>query len=247
MLRGPFVLALICALAGCGGAHASPTAVRVGAHAIGVATVHHWMSALVGKGSNGKEPGPAVPVPPKYTACIADQRAHRRVPFAHGTPTDAQLRSYCEYEYERFKLKALYVLISHAWTTGEASELGVRVDRGELGRQLAAFEAAIAPNGAAFARTLRFWRATRADVLLSLEDEQLATRIQAKVEAGAKTPAEGAQAFARFGRAFKRKWVSRTSCARGYVVPICRNFKPPKEPAGLVPPSVPLTDMPAGE
>ncbi len=248
--RALLTLALVATLAGCGGGgggRGSQTAVRVGPHAISVDTVDHWMSALVGKGSNGKEPGPAVPVPPKYTACIASQRAHRRAPFAHGNPTSAQLKAYCEFEYERFKLKALYVLVSHEWTTGEAAELGVEVDRRELQQQLAAFEQALAPSKAAFRRELGFWRATRADILLSLEDEQLATRIEAKVEAGGRTPAEQKQAFARFGLAFKRKWVARTTCAHGYNVPICRNFKAPLEPTALVPPSIPLTAMAAGE
>lgn len=241
------IVALVCGLAGCGGARASQQpAARVGGETISVATVHHWMSALIGKGSNGKEPGPRVPVPPKYTACIAEQRAHRRAPFAHSQPTTAQLKGYCEFEYERFKLKALYVLISHGWTIGEAAELGVKLDKHELQTQLSEFERAIAPTKAGFRRELGFWRARPADIVLSLEDEQLATRIQAKVEATGKTPTQSSEAFARFGRAFKRKWVARTSCADGYIVPICRNFKPPKEPAALVPPSVLLTDMPAG-
>jgi hypothetical protein len=241
------IVALLCALSGCGGARASEApAVRVGGESISASAVHHWMSVLVGKGSNGKEPGPPVPVPPKYTACIADQRAHRRAPFAHTEPTDAQLKGYCEFEYERFKLKALYVLISHQWTLGEAANFGVKLDKRELQQQLSAFEQALAPSKAAFRRDLGFWRARPADILLSLEDEQLVTRIQAKIESGNRTPAQNSKAFARFGQAFRRKWVARTSCAAGYVVPICRNFKPPKEPAALVPPSIPLTDMPAG-
>lgn len=243
-LRSALLVALLCALAGCGGAHASQPAVRVGSAAIGDELVAHWMSVLVGKGSNGKKEGPSVPAPPKYTACIADQRAHRRPPFANAPrPTDAQLKAYCEYEYQRFKLKALYLLISHAWTTGEAAELGVKVDRRELQHQLSEFELGVAPSRAAFRRDLGFWRARLSDILLSLEDEQLATRIQAKVEATGTTAKQKEEAFARFGRAFEQKWVARTSCARGYVVPICRNFKPPKVPAALVPPSVPLTDM----
>jgi hypothetical protein len=205
------------------------------------------MSALVGKGSNGKEPGPQVPVPPNYAACIVDQRAHRRPAFAHQkSPTDRQLKAFCEFEYQRFKLKALYLLISHLWVTGEARELGVRVDQGELRSQLSAFERATAPSKAAFERNLRFWRATRANILLSLELEQLTTRIQAKVSARAQAPAQQQAALAAFGKAFAARWHARTSCARGYIVPICRNFRPPKEPAALVPPSVPLTNAPAG-
>ncbi len=237
------LLALACTLAGCGGARADPQpAAHVGDKAIAAGVVDHWMSVLVGKGSNGKEPGPPVPAPPRYAACAAAYRAR-----SGAAVSEAQAKAHCEYEYERFKLKALYVLIGHQWVTGEAAQLGVSVDRRELARQLRTFEEAVAPSRAAFRRELGFWRARPADVLLSLEDEQLATRIQAKVEAAGRTPSQRSAAFARFGRAFKRKWIARTSCAKDYVVPICRNFRPPKEPAALVPPSVPLTDMPAGE
>ena len=205
------------------------------------------MSVLKGKGSNGKEPGPQVPVPPSYISCIAEQRAHPSPAVANQkSPTDRQLKAFCEFEYQRFKLKALYLLIGHQWITGEAKELHVHVREGELHRQLTTFERAVAPSKAGFERVLRFWRANRADVLLSLEDEQLIQTIEAKITAGARSEAQRQAALASFGRAYKRRWLARTSCARGYLVPICRNFKPPKEPAALVPPSVPLTDQPAG-
>lgn len=237
----------ICVLASCAKGQDDNVAVRVGRHAISERTVQHWMSALIGKGSNLREPGPKVPVPPAYTACIADQRAHQRSMSASQPSTQKQLKAHCAFEYRRFKLKALYLLISYQWVTGEAAELGVKVDRNELRRQLATFEQALAPNKAAFQRDLRFWRASMSNILLSLELSQLTTRIEAKLQAAAGgTAQQGEAALARFGLAYKRKWQARTDCSSGYVVPICRQYRAPKTPSALVPPSVPLTGMPAG-
>jgi hypothetical protein len=234
----------LCTLAACGKAQ-SEVAVRVGSHAITTTEVNRWMSVLTAKGSNGHEPGPKAPVPPDYKVCIAELRAHP--PAVPTSPIPRQPKAYCEFEYRRFKLKALYLLISYRWVTGEAAELGVKVNKNELRRQLVTFEHALAPSEAAFKRLLGFWRARPRDITLSLELSQLTARIEAKVESAAgKSIRSRKQALAIFGRAFKRKWLARTSCETGYVVPICKQFRTPARPSGLVPPSVPLTDMPAG-
>jgi hypothetical protein len=237
---------LLLSQAGCG--KADDVAVRVGSHKLTTATVHHWMSALRGKGSNLHEPGPPVPVPPQFKACVASERAHPSPELlARPHTTTAQLKAFCDFEYRRFRLKALYLLISYQWVTGEAAELGVKLDRAEVRRQLSAFEHAVAPSHAAFKQDLRYWRARPSDILLSLELAQLTSKIESKVEAKGGGSPQGAQrALLAFGRQFKRKWRARTRCTPPYVVPICREYKTPKTPPDLVPPSVPLTGLPAG-
>lgn len=242
-LAPALVTIVSCWLIACG--TSSETVVRVGDHAITKAEVEHWMSVLVGYGSNGREPGPQVPVPPRYKACIADQRTHPRQSFHQVNPTRKQLKADCEFEYERFKLKALYLLISYQWVAGEARELGVKLDQRELARQLSMFERAVALGSGSFKRYLRFTRATRSDIELSLKLDQLTQKVEAKV-GGPGTSQRREALLTAFGRQLKRKWLARTDCRPQYVVPICRQYRTPATPPKLVPPSVPLTRMPAG-
>lgn len=230
---------------GCGASANDATAVRVGAHTITIGTVAHWISVLKGRGSNGNAPGPPAPVPPHYKTCIAFAIAHS-TPSLQPSSTPRQPKAYCEYEYRRFKLKALYLLISYQWVTGEAAELGVRLNRPELERQLAFFRNALGlSSDAAYRRYLRFTRADNADVLLSIETEQLTRAVVAKVSGG-RSPASAERVLKSFGQAYLRRWLARTDCRTGYVVPICREYRPPKTPPEFVPPTVPLTFMPSG-
>lgn len=224
--------------------------VRVGEHAITKTEVEHWMSVLMGEGTDGRRSTPPVPVPPRFEACIADPRERTRLAFQQVHPTREQLKADCKLEYERFKLKALYLLISYQWVKGAAEELGVKPDQRELARQLSAYERAYAGIAGSFGRYLRLIRGTRADIELTLELNQLTQRIEAKVGGaggGARSSSRSRESLlADFGKKFKVRWLARTDCRPPYVVPICRQYRRPARPPKLVPPSVPLTHMPAG-
>ena len=187
------------------------------------------------------------PQPPKYTACIA---YFERYPFnspGQAKPSRAALKEKCELEYRREKLKALYTLIAFYWVSGEGAELGVVVSPQELKQVLAAFERQQFPNGEGFRGYLASYRLTRADMAMQLEVELLTQRIQSKLEASMRnlTIQGRQQALDRFSQGYERKWKRRTNCQTGYVVPICKQYKPPKTPSTLVPNSVPLTDLTA--
>jgi hypothetical protein len=239
-------LCCLCWLLGCGSGR-DATAVRVGDTAITSGEVDHWISVLKGRGSNGHEPGPPGPVPPHYAACIAYARTHP-VPSSSSTPAlPKQPRAYCEFEYRRYRLKALYLLISHRWVSEQASELGIHLNKPELTRELSAYRKALGlTSPAAYKRYLGFIRADTADLLLSLETEQLVRAVEAKVTAAAKTTAQREAALTRFGKAFKARWLPRTDCRSGYVVPLCRQYPSDKRPTPFVPPSVPLIHEPSG-
>jgi hypothetical protein len=239
-------LCLLCLPAGCGSGGNDSTAVRVGNHSITSGEVEHWISYLKDIGANGHE-GPAAPIPPRYTACIAYARTHPGLFVPSTPPIPRQPRAYCEFEYRRFKLKALYLLISYQWVTGEAHELGIRSDKTKLARRLSYYRAALGlTSAAAYKRYLGFAHADTADLLLSLEMEQLVRLVEAKVVGAAKTAAQREAKLARFGKTFKAKWLARTDCHAGYIVPICRRYPPGRKLATFVPPSVPLTDEPSG-
>jgi hypothetical protein len=233
------------ALGGCGKSHGSKTAVTVGSHAITATQVEHWMTVLWNKGYGAHDKIPPIPKPPDYKACITLQRI--RSPSALPPKTIVGPKAFCDFEYRRFRLKALYLLISHQWVAGEASELGVHVNANELRQRLVAYERAMAPSSAGARQLLHNWKVTTSELRLSFELAQLSERIETKVQAEAgSAPSARERALASFGREFKRKWVDRTRCSQPYVVPICRDYVAPKTPPDLVPPSVPLTHLPAG-
>ena len=243
---GLVLTAVVCWLASCGGISQNDPAVSVGDRVITRGMVKHVMSVLLERGASASEPGRAIPTPPDYRACIAEQRAH---PSSTPAPVSSQKqpKAFCKFEYERFKLKALYLLISYQWVTGEAAELGVKVDRTELLRQLGVLRQGQGlATEAAFRQYLHYAGANIKDIYLSLELAQLATKVEEKVGSELSKGETVAVALARFGKTYKRKWLARTDCRSGYIVPICRQYKRPKTPPAIVPPSVPLTALPAG-
>jgi hypothetical protein len=239
-------LCLLCWLSACGNG-TDATAVRVGGHSITSGEVEHWIAVLKDRGSNGREPGPPAPVPPHYAACIAYARAHPIAGLPSKPAIPKQPKAYCEFEYRRFRLKALYLLISHRWVVGQAAELGLRPNEPELARDLSVYRKSLGlTSAAAYKRYLGFLHADTADLLLSFEMEQLARAVESRITAGTKTTAQREAALARFGKSYKARWRARTDCRSGYVVPICRQYRPGRTPATFVPPTVPLTDEPNG-
>jgi hypothetical protein len=237
---------VLCWLAGCGGSGKNATAVKVGQHTITVGEVEHWISVLKGRGSNGNEPGPPAPVPPRYTECISYVRAHPIHPIAANPPIPRQPKAYCEFEYHRFKLKALYFLISYQWVVGEARELGVPPSGPAIARELATYRTALnLTSDASYKRYLRFTRATASDLRLSFELEQLSGAVEAKIAGATPSPAAKASTLAQFGKSYRQKWLARTDCRSEYVVPICRQWTPGRRSEFPLP-SVPLTGIPGG-
>jgi hypothetical protein len=235
-------------LAGCGDGIADNVAVRVGKTSIAAATVAHWMSVIAGEVSTAPgQPEPEVPQPPRYTRCIAYRARYPTVP-GQPTPTAGRLKQECELEFQKEKLKALYFLIPYTWVSGEAAQLGVSVTDQALRRQIAQLE----KQGPSEAELRKFFVGTRgtvADLLSRLKLNLLMTRVQQKLEHERATPAQTVeqrqQALNRFSEQFVRRWTTQTDCRPAYVVPICRQYKPPKVAPALVPPSIPLTKMTA--
>lgn len=106
---------------GAGGARDS-VVVRVGRSAITSGTLADWMSAMA--------PEHVVPDPPRFTACIARQRALTLQPIT------AELEAECRQQYQTLRQQALDFLISSAWLIGEAADQGLAVSDQEVQRRL---------------------------------------------------------------------------------------------------------------
>jgi hypothetical protein len=241
---------LVC-LSACTSDAAGSTAVQIDRNTITSAEVVHWMSIIAAGASTGPgQPTPRPPDPPGYTACIAYLRKYAAwtKPVAGPPVPSAKLRSQCEYEYEKLKLKALYVAISFVWVDREARELGVRSTSADLQRELASFKRAF-PSASAYKQFVGVRGLTLQDLLDELNQGLLARMIQRKLEAASAkrglTTAQRQEALNRFSQAYVAKWRSRTNCGPKYLVPICRQYHLAKVPFGLVPNALPLTDLTA--
>ena len=235
-------------LAGCGsGSGASSTAVIVNGHRIPSSSVAQSMygqvaasNAFAGRATKNKPPEP-----PDFEDCIAYFKKYEpkpRGPQASLTPIDLKQR--CRYEYEKEKLKALYFLIPYEWVAGEAAELGVHISQREVAQRLALFEGNF-PSKAALSRYMRLAKESRSTLEARMRLGLWSTRIEEALHARLHAlPLARRQAKLRaYGEAFEAKWRARTDCKTGYVVPLCRQYKPPRTPSTLVPPSVPLTNI----
>lgn len=233
-------------LTGCGNGLADDVAVKIDGTSIGNAAVAHWMSVIAGEVST--EPGvpePEVPAPPRYAQCIA---YHRAFPFrsAAGQVTQATIEHECAIEFQKERLKALYLLVSYTWVSGEAKALGVHVSNYELQQRIALLKGQF-PDEAGLRKFLVGERGTLADLLVRLRLSALAAAVQQKLEReGSRhglTASQRQTALDRFSSRFVASWTGRTDCRAGYVVPLCMQYKPPRVVPELVPPSIPLTKM----
>jgi hypothetical protein len=194
------------------------------------------------------QPKPAVPAPPKYSACIAYKRKYPVAPVS-GKSTPVPLRRECAFEFEKEKLKALYFLVSNQWIDGAARELGVLPKGPELRRQLISFKQRF-PNKAVARRFLVGARGTESDLFARLKGVLLISKVQQKLEAESRQKrlgrVERQRALDEFSKRFESRWRARTNCRPGYVVPVCRQpYRAPKGVSTLAPPPVPLTKMTA--
>jgi hypothetical protein len=219
--------------------------VQVGSKAIAKSTVEHWMSVITATGYvNSGQPAPHTPDPPGFATCIAYKRRYPTPASSHSPPR-AKLKSECALEYAKVKLKALYILISDAWLSGKASELGIALNQGEVQRQLNVVKHSFSDE-AAYKRYLLATGLNSADMLLRARLALLTNKIQQKIEVQAGGPrTSGAvrrTALQRFGRRFKAQWKAKTSCRTGYVVPFCSEYRGPARSPAQEALNVPLTE-----
>src|SRR5919205_1868065 len=83
-------------------------------------------------------PGPgstiAGPDPPNFTKCIANQ-AKQPVPKGAKKPTNAQLKTQCQQQYDSLKQQVMQFLVSAEWIQQEADKQGVKVSDKQVQKQ----------------------------------------------------------------------------------------------------------------
>jgi hypothetical protein len=148
-------------LAGCGGSGSAGSSgravLRIGHDTISSAMVARWMSALA--------PGHEVPDWPTFERCVAHGKAVQLETIA------SVLRRECREGYAELEQRALDMLISSVWLTGEAREQGLPVAAKLVEGRLRSSEGSPIEGG----------EATPADRRLAVEAELAASEIERKL------------------------------------------------------------------
>ena len=169
-------------VAGCGGVPGNAVA-EVDGEAIEKSSYDHWLQVAArssGQGANAK-----APVPPDFTACVAQKRKTTPKP-AKGQPkvTDEQLKTQCKQEYEQLRDQVLQLLISFQWLEGEAAEQDIKVTDAEVKKAFEDQKKQSFPKDADYQKFLKDSGQTEADLLLQVKADLLASKIRDKVVKG---------------------------------------------------------------
>lgn len=229
------VAVAVASLTACGGG--SEVVAQVGGNAITKATLDHWISIeailLYEIVPRRAVPRGVVPDPPDYTACIAFLKSQ---PVALGRvgpkPTAAQLKSSCQQEREMLKEKELGFLIGDQWMFNEAAEWGLKVTDKEVRQRLEQIRQTLFPKKVVFQKYLANTEQTIPDWLFRAKVGLLELELRRKIFPPKGLTPQQQQALTRLASESTKKWLARTSCRAGYVVPRCKQYK------GALPPGI---------
>jgi len=181
------VLFALAGLSACGGIPGDAV-VQVGGTSITKNAFDHWLQVASASSSTGSTAKPAVPEPPKYTACISHLAATTPKPAkGQAAPSTKQLKSECEAQYKSLQTEVLGFLISSQWVISEASALGVNISDAEVKKEFNKIKAAQFPKAAEFEKFLASSGQSVSDLLLRVKLNLLSQKIQKKVVKNAST------------------------------------------------------------
>jgi foldase protein PrsA len=166
---------------GCGGGVPGNSVAKVQDTGITNSAFNHWMEIAVfstaGKTNAEK---PVLPVPPKYTACIAREKL-LRAKQKEKAPTEAEAKKRCETEYNNFKTEVMSFLLSSQWVLGEGKAMNIKLSDAEVHKQFLKIKAQQFPKQSEFNEFVNLSHQTISDLLLRVKLNLLSSKIQAKI------------------------------------------------------------------
>jgi foldase protein PrsA len=194
-LRRAAVCALVVpalALAACGSDDNVPgnAVAKVDDTLITKATFDRWMSIAAvsaqGPAAEGASaPKPQIPVPPDFTACVAQKKKSAPKPAkGQPAPKDADLKAQCKQEYEGLRDQVLQLLIQNEWVSGEAEQQGVKITDAEVRKAFDEQKKQSFPKEKDYQEFLKTSGFTEKDVLFRVRLEQLSTKLREKIVKG---------------------------------------------------------------
>jgi hypothetical protein len=195
---------------------------------ISKANLEHWMrvESVLGYAVIIKQPAPTgvLPDPPSYSACIT-WLGSSRGPLDARSLSVAERKSRCQQRLENLKKKTLGFLMSYLWYQGEAKDQGIKVSEAEVQRNFRRFQREELPGKEDLRHYLSYSGMSLADATLIQRLGTLGDKIHSELF-GKGSEAQVRQAFA----LFTSKWVAKTSCKPGYIVPGCKQYHGPQPP-----------------
>lgn len=225
VVLGGALLALSLSSCGSSAAHAEEkwgdAVVRVGRYTITKPALEHWTSVEAVLSYDYKPLAPVpkgvIPEPPEYTSCI--ELKVKELPRG-STVNRRALKEQCAIQRKAIQEHILEILVTNAWMHEEARAQGVKVSRAELNHMMSE----------EFSDFKRFQRLTgehEGDEQGIVESELLVAKLQKKAASKPGLSAEQqAKAVGDFSGEVIDRWVPRTSCAPGYVIYVCKEYKP---------------------
>ena len=185
---GAFFVAAAVMLSACGGDSLPGNAiVKVGDTSITKATFNRWMTVAVksqAQQSGASSTDAVAPVPPDYTACVAQLRKSIKPVKGQPTPTAAALKTECKSEYESFRDAILQQLITAYWYAGEGKDQGITITDKQVDQELAKRKKASFKTEAQYQKYLKSSGWTTADIKLQLRGGLYLSKLQDKIAKG---------------------------------------------------------------
>jgi hypothetical protein len=205
-----------------------PAIVTVGTVPITETLYKHWMAIGAATVEMPKPTGPLpTPVayqPPNFTACVDHLQAER--PKA---TSQADLRATCNSTYTHIQERILNFLITGYWLREEAQRRRASVTAQDVRREFAAQRRARYPTAASFRRLEEASQQTIPDLEFAVETEMLSAKLVERFAAAHGDRKNEGAAVPAFNRNIRATWIPRTSCARGFVVPDCKQYRAASE------------------
>jgi hypothetical protein len=216
-------------VAGCGGAGTSgETLAVIAGHPITQTLLNQWMIERTGEDyylvSSHRAPAGLVSEPANYPACIATLKKLTPIPGEgppQPQPTLAQLTTRCEQLYQTVKAETMKYLVWAYWNINFDAHHGITIGDPEVERAFEQLKAQRWPKPGQFQQEVLVARTrTVPQELFTLKMNRLETKLEKKLEGGRSL------LYATLVREAKS---AKEDCRPGYVVELCKGYKPPKE------------------
>jgi foldase protein PrsA len=175
-------------LAACGDSVPSDSVAKVGDVDVSKATFNHMaQTTLSQQASQGQTAGSStkVPVPPDFTACIAEKKLTATAPAkGQPNPTDAEYKLQCKQEYEALRDQVVQQLINAEWIQGEAHDEGIKVSDDKVHSLFLERKQQSFPTPKAYSDFIKQTGYTTEDLLYRIKIAELTDKLRAKIIKG---------------------------------------------------------------
>src|SRR6185503_17326361 len=164
--------------AGCGNDVPSGAVAKVDDTVIKQEEFDHWLQAA----AQGQQPPGAggqvvVPDPPDFTECV-DAKKQQPVPPGSKKPTDDDLKSQCQQEFDSLKQQVMQFLISAEWIQQEADARDIEVSDEEVQKQFEDQKNQSFPNEKDYQQFLKTSGQTEEDLLFRVKLDVLSNKVR---------------------------------------------------------------------